>query len=104
LTSSAHRAAPIGSVYHGSTPIEPAKSTRWSAATKLPDLLRVEVRIRVVEVDPGVEPDPRSTAVGDDLARRVRRTAGVGCRGEHGLLERRALEQLGHLVVGRRPA
>ena len=30
---------------------------------QLPDLHRIEVRIRVVEVDPTVEPDPHATAV-----------------------------------------
>ena len=71
------------------------------AGDELPDLHRIEVRIRVVEVDPTVEPDPHATALGDDLARprpshRGRRDAG----GEHGLLERRALEQLGHFAIG----
>ena len=71
------------------------------AGDQLPDRHRIEARIRVVEIHPGVEPDPHPAAVGDELARprpshRGRRDAGS----ERRLLERRALEQLGELLVG----
>ena len=71
------------------------------AGDQLPKVHRIEVRIRVVEVHPGVEPDSHPAAVGDDLARprpshRGRRNTG----GERRLLERRALEQFGDVLVG----
>ena len=76
------------------------------AGDQPPKVHRIEVRVRVVKVHPGVEPDSHPAAVGDDLARprpshRGRRNTG----GERRLLERRTLEQLGDVVVGsRRPA
>ena len=71
------------------------------AGDQLPKVHRIEARVRVVEVHPGVEPDSHPAAVADDLARprpshRGRRNTG----GVHRLLERRALEQLGDLLVG----
>ena len=71
------------------------------AGDQPPDVHRIEARIRVVKIHPGVEPDSHPAAVGDELARartshRRRRDTG----GERRLLERRALEQLGEVLVG----
>ena len=71
------------------------------AGDQPPNGQRIEVRIRVVKLHPGVEPDPHLAAVGDVLTRarashRRRRDAG----GERRLLKRRALEQFGQLTIG----
>ena len=74
-TSSDQRAAPTGSVVPGVDADVPAKSTRWRLATNRPTVHRVEVRVRVAQVHPGVTtltPSAITSPAG------VRRGAGVG--------------------------
>ena len=77
-TSSDHRAAPTGSVYHGSTPIEPAKSTRWRPATNCPTATGSRfgsASWRSTQACSLTRTPPQSAMTSPA---RVRRTAGVG--------------------------
>jgi hypothetical protein len=71
------------------------------AGNQPPNVQRIEAHVRVVKIYPGVEPDSHPAAVGDELARprtswRRRRNTG----GERRLLECRALEQFGEVLIG----
>ena len=65
------------------------------------DVHRVEARIRVGELHPGMEPDSRPAAAGDALARPRASHRGRGVAGgERRLLEGGGVEQLGEVLAG----